>query len=83
MRRSGRKKEWSVALFGIGALAFFPPLLRLYDKPDYVFGIPVSYLVIFGAWALIIYAVARNAAPVPAPPVSDKSPHAQIGRAHV
>ena len=49
-----RKGPRLVALFLAGALMFNYPLLALFDRADTAFGIPVLYVYIFGAWALLI-----------------------------
>ena len=43
-----------VALFLAGVLLFNYPLLALFDRAATAFGIPVLYVYIFGAWALLI-----------------------------
>ena len=58
MKRTGRKKEWSITLFCLALLAFFPPLLSLFDHPVLIFGFPLLYLYLFGFWGAIIIAVA-------------------------
>ncbi len=58
MNRTGRKKEWSIALFCAGLLFLFPPILTIFDKSDFVFGLPLTYVVLYGFWALVIAAVA-------------------------
>ena len=47
-----------VALFMLGALLFNYPILALFNKPTLVFGIPLLYLYIFAAWALLILLMA-------------------------
>ena len=61
MKRSGRKAEWSVALFCAALLFFLPPILSIFDKPDFVFGLPLTYVVLYGVWGLVIAAVAYGA----------------------
>ena len=61
MKRSGRKAEWSVALFCAALLFFLPPILSIFDKPAFVFGLPLTYIVLYGAWGLVIAAVAYGA----------------------
>ncbi|MBT4888579.1 MAG: hypothetical protein HON65_03385 [Rhodospirillales bacterium] len=61
MKRTGRKKEWAVALFCASILFLFPPILSTYDKQAFVFGMPVSYVVLYGLWGLIIVAIAYGA----------------------
>jgi hypothetical protein len=43
-----------VALFALGLALFNYPLLALFDRAEIAFGIPVLYLYIFCAWALLI-----------------------------
>lgn len=57
MKRSGRKQEWSLTMFAIGGLVFFPPILGLFDKPVRVFGLPLAYWVLFGVWAAMILGI--------------------------
>jgi len=61
MKRTGRKREWSIALFCAGLLFFFPPILSIFDKPVLVFGLPLAYIVLYGFWALVIIAIAYGA----------------------
>ena len=63
MKRSGRKQEWSLTMFAFGVLVFFPPVLSLFDKPYMVLGLPLSYLVLFGVWGLIIFGIWLGARP--------------------
>jgi hypothetical protein len=60
------------ALFGLGALAFSPPLLAIFAKPEMVNGIPLLYLYLFGIWAVLIvllaYGIRRRRAEEPAAP---------------
>ena len=43
-----------VALFALGVALFNYPLLALFDRTATAFGIPVLYVYIFCAWALLI-----------------------------
>jgi len=63
MKRSGRKQEWSLTMFAFGVLVFFPPLVGLFDKPYVVLGLPLTYLILFGAWGLIIFGIWLGARP--------------------
>ena len=58
MRRTGRKNEWSVTLFCVSALVLLPPILSIFNKSSLVMGLPLSFVVLYGVWALIILAVA-------------------------
>ena len=61
MIRTGRKKEWSILLFVACLVAFVPPVLSLFDIPDRVLGIPLSYLYLFSIWAAVIAMAALGA----------------------
>ena len=51
-----------LALFLLGALAFSPPLLKIFAVEGLVLGVPVLFLYLFGAWALLIALVAATLA---------------------
>jgi uncharacterized membrane protein YhaH (DUF805 family) len=61
MRRTGRKKEWSVVLFCGAILILLPPLISLYDKADFFMSLPQAYVVMYGLWAFVIAAIALGA----------------------
>lgn len=46
--------ERFVALFILGVLLFTPPFLFIFDNSATVMGIPVLYLYLFIAWAVLI-----------------------------
>jgi hypothetical protein len=48
------KGQRLVALFLLGWLLFNYPLLDLFAGPGEVFGIPVLYVYVFAAWALLL-----------------------------
>jgi hypothetical protein len=54
MPPSTRRGQRLAALFLLGALLFNFPLLAVFNRPAYVFGIPVLYAYIFFAWTLLI-----------------------------
>ena len=62
--KPGRRSARLVALAMLGSLLFNFPLLALFNQPGTVFGIPVLYAWIFGAWialiALMAIAVERD-----------------------
>ncbi len=58
MKRTGRKQEWSIALFCAGLIFLFPPILSIYNVSDVIFGLPVAYVVLYGIWGLLIVAIA-------------------------
>lgn len=78
-REPPRAGERLIAVFGVGVVLFCPMILRLFDRgvSTTVFGVPLLYFYIFGAWALVIallaWAVARDepAEPSPPPPSGD------------
>ncbi len=61
MIRSGRKKEWSILLFVASLILFLPPILKIFDRADLLFNIPLSYVYFFGVWALVILFTALGA----------------------
>jgi len=54
MARSVIKTQRLVALFLLGVVLFNYPLLALFNRASETFGIPVLYVYIFTAWALLI-----------------------------
>jgi hypothetical protein len=46
------------ALFVAGCVAFGYPLLAAFNVPATLFGVPLLYLYVFGAWAALIALVA-------------------------
>ncbi|MEH6544936.1 MAG: hypothetical protein V7701_00805 [Sneathiella sp.] len=61
MIRTGRKKEWSILLFVACLIIFMPPVLSIFDESDLVFGIPMSFLYLFGSWGGVILFTALGA----------------------
>ena len=47
-----------IALFLLGCALFNYPLLAVFNRADDIFGVPLTYLYLFGAWALLIIALA-------------------------
>ena len=54
MSKPNAKGQRLVALFLLGNVIFNYPLLALFNRPVSVAGIPLLYLYVFGAWALLI-----------------------------
>jgi hypothetical protein len=54
MLRSAVKGQRLVVVFLLGVVLFNYPLLALFNRTASVVGIPVVYVYIFGAWALLI-----------------------------
>jgi hypothetical protein len=73
MKRTGRKQEWSIALFCTGLIFLFPPLLSIYNVPHVIFGLPVTYVVLYSIWALLIIAITYGVRRKPRPTRSDHS----------
>lgn len=71
MKRTGRKKEWSLLVFCLFLLGISPPVLYLFDKPILVFELPLSFLYLYGFWALIIVFIAIGARRRVSPPDND------------
>jgi hypothetical protein len=54
MSKPNVKGQRLAALFLLGNLLFNYPLLALFNRPAMLGGIPLLYLYVFGAWALLI-----------------------------
>lgn len=54
MIRSSVTGQRLAALFLLGCLLFNYPLLSLFTGHGEIFGIPLLYLYVFSAWALLI-----------------------------
>ena len=52
--RTEQRGQRLAALFVLGCLLFNYPLLQLFARDGAIFGIPVLYCYIFGAWAALI-----------------------------
>jgi Na+-driven multidrug efflux pump len=46
--------ERLAALFILGVVLFNPPFLSIFNRTAHVFGVPLLYLYLFFAWALLI-----------------------------
>jgi len=53
-----------IAIAALGFVLFVPPLLTLFDRDTWIFGVPALWAYLFGAWAsiiaLIVVAVRRS-----------------------
>lgn len=58
MPKSSRKGQQLVGLFLLGCLLFNYPLLALFNVHATIFGVPLLYAYLFGAWAMLIVLVA-------------------------
>ncbi len=54
MIRSSLKGQRLVALFLLGCLLFNYPIFSLFSGPGQLAGVPLLYLYVFFAWALLI-----------------------------
>ena len=61
MARPAAKGERSLGLFALGLVIFNPPLLSIFSIERLPFGLPLLYLFLFAAWALLIVMMALNA----------------------
>lgn len=61
MTEPGAIGDRSIAILILGVLAFNPPLLSLFGKGGFVFGIPLLYIYLFLTWVLVIVLAALNA----------------------
>jgi len=58
VRQSKLMRQRLVAVFLMGMLLLFSPIIALPDRPQLLFGLPVLYLYLFTVWALLIAAMA-------------------------
>jgi hypothetical protein len=58
MTKANVKAPRLVALFLLGNLLFNYPLLALFNRPVSVFGVPLLYAYVFGAWLLLVVLLA-------------------------
>lgn len=56
--RKSLARQRLVACTLLAALFFNAPFLWLFDSPDTVFGVPHSFVYIFGVWAALIAVLA-------------------------
>lgn len=54
MDRPKRTSERLVALFLLGVVLMFPPVLGLFNQQLRAFGVPLLYFYLFVAWAALI-----------------------------
>jgi hypothetical protein len=57
MPEEARRRDQLAGLFALGLILFNPPVLDLFSGGT-IFGWPLLFVYLFGAWALIIGAVA-------------------------
>jgi len=58
MNKLNVKGQRLAALFLLSNLLFNYPMLALFNTPDTISGIPLLYLYVFSAWALLIVLLA-------------------------
>jgi len=61
MKRTGRKREWSITFFCLGLILLFPPLLTIFNNPGFIYGIPSTYFLLFCLWGGMIFLIALGA----------------------
>jgi len=61
MRDPRTTSDRNRAVFAAGVLAFTVPVLALFNVEATVFGVPVLYLYLFGAWGALIGLMALTA----------------------
>ncbi len=54
MKRSGITGQRLAAIFLMGCILLNYPILSLFTRPGGIAGIPLLYVYLFGAWALLI-----------------------------
>jgi hypothetical protein len=58
MIRSGMKGQRFVAVFLLGCVAFNYPLLYLFNTRSDLLGVPLLYVYVFFAWAVVVLMLA-------------------------
>ena len=61
MLRPGNFAERTLAIFFLGLLLFNPPVLSLFSNDSRIGDVPVLYIYLFAAWALLIVFMGRSA----------------------
>jgi hypothetical protein len=56
--RHGATGDRLIALFLLGVLLLTPPMMAIFNVDRLVFGIPLLYLYLFGAWILLVGLIA-------------------------
>jgi hypothetical protein len=56
--RHGAIGDRLIALFLLGVVLLTPPMMAIFNVDRLVFGIPLLYLYLFGAWILLVGLVA-------------------------
>lgn len=49
------KSRRLAALFAVGLVALYPPLLGAFNRPGSILGIPVLPLYIFAVWGALVF----------------------------
>lgn len=60
MNRYSLTGQRLAAIFLLGCVLLNYPILYLFNTPAEVFGIPVLYAFLFGAWAVLVALMALN-----------------------
>jgi len=55
--RSGLAQQRLFAVFLVAVLLFVSPVVSIFDRPGELFGIPLLYVFLFAAWAVVIAAI--------------------------
>jgi len=58
MSRQGITVERLIFLFLLGVLLFNPPMLSIFNVPDYFFGVPLLFLYVFACWGALLLVLA-------------------------
>ena len=61
MHRSGLVGERAIALFVIAILALSPPLLTIFNREVFAFGVPFLFVYLLCVWAGLILMIAIHA----------------------
>lgn len=54
MSQPTARNRYLTLLFLLGCLLFNYPPLAIFNRPSYLLGVPLLYVYVFAAWALLI-----------------------------
>lgn len=76
MARTKFTSERLVVLFLLGVMLFNPPFLFIFDSGSEINGLPLLYIYLFAAWAVLIFLMALIIQGVSLPDDSEDSDYA-------
>lgn len=74
MKKTGDSGEKCAALFLLGIVLIFPPVLSIFNVDTLVFGVPLLFIYFIAAWGALIALLARTVddADEPEAPIAER-----------